>query len=78
MSCQFLPDYYDSSGDNPQFPIEFGNVLIWYLAAELASEYGLPPGEQGMLWQTAEFKLQQVLDYDVENASVIFALEYER
>jgi hypothetical protein len=55
--------------------IEWGNALVWNLAAELGSEYGLPEREQGRLWQIAEFKLNELLDYDVENASVEFALE---
>ena len=78
LSCHFLPDDFDSASDNPQFPIEWGNALTWGLAAELASEHGVPEREQGRLWQTAEFKLNQLLDYDVENASVEFGLEYER
>ena len=33
MSCQFLPDDFDASSDNPEFPIEYGNALVWGLAA---------------------------------------------
>lgn len=75
LSVHYYPDDFDAAGDNPQFPIEWGNALVWNLAAELASEYGLPEKEQGRLWQIAEFKLNELLDYDVENASVEFALE---
>jgi hypothetical protein len=78
MSCQFLPDDFDTTADDPQFPIEWGNALIWNLAAEIGSEYGLPEREQGRLWQIAEFKLNEALNYDVENASVVFTLDYER
>jgi hypothetical protein len=75
LSVHYYPDDFDAAGDNPQFPIEWGNALVWNLAAELGSEYGLPEREQGRLWQIAEFKLNELLDYDVENASVEFALE---
>jgi hypothetical protein len=71
---QYYPDDFDSASNNPQFPIEWGNALTWGLAAELASEYGLPEREQGRLWQVAEHKLNELLDYDVENASVIFSV----
>jgi hypothetical protein len=78
LSAQYYPDDFDAASDNPQFPIEWGNVLTWSLAAELASEYGIPAQEQRTLWQTAEFKLSELLAYDVENASVEFGLEWER
>jgi hypothetical protein len=75
LIAQYYPDDFDAASNNPQFPIEWGNVLIWNLAAELSSEYGIPEREQGRLWQIAEHKLNQLLDYDVENANVIFAVE---
>ena len=78
FSAQFLPDDFDAASDNPQFPIEWANVLTWSLAAELASEYGVPEREQGRLWSISEKKLQDLLDYDVENADVSFALDYRR
>ena len=78
LISQYYPDDFDAAGDNPQFPIEWGNVLTWYLAAELASEYGVPEKEQGRLWNIAEKKLNDALDFDVENASVEFALDVRR
>jgi hypothetical protein len=65
LSVHYYPDDFDTAADNPQFPIEWGNALVWNLAAELASEYGIPEKEQGRLWQIAEFKLNELLDYDV-------------
>jgi len=78
MSAQFYPDDFDTAANNPQFPIEWGNALVWNLAAELSSEYGLPEREQGRLWQIAEHKLNELLAFDVENASVEFGLDYQR
>ncbi len=75
LSCQFLPDDFDIASDNPEFPIEWGNSLMWGLAAELASEYGISEKEQARLWSTSEFKLNQLLDYDVENADVRFEMD---
>ena len=76
LIAQYYPDDFDAAGNNPEFPIEWGNTLIWNLAAEIASEYGVSEKEQGRLWRIAEHKLNELLDYDVENASVEFALEY--
>ena len=77
LSCNFLPDDFDAASDNPEFPIEWANALVWGLAAELGSEYGLDEREQAKLWRISEFKLNELLDYDVENASVIFELGME-
>lgn len=77
LICQHLPDDFDASADNPDFPIEWGNALVWGLAAELASEYGLSEPEQGRLWQIAQHKLDTMLSYDVENADVQFVRDYE-
>lgn len=71
---QSLPDDFDTQADNPEFPIEWGNTLVWGLAAELASEYGIPEREQGRLWSVAEAKLGEMMAYDTENASVVFTM----
>ena len=78
FTAHHYPDDFDAAGDNPQFPIEWGNALIWSLAAELGSEYGLPRMEQQDLWKVAEFKLSEVLAYDTEDADVIFTMDMER
>ena len=75
LSALYYPDDFDTASNNPEFPIEWGNALVWGLAAELASEYGIPEREQGRLWQVAEFKLDEMLDFDVENASVILGAD---
>jgi len=78
MNCAFHTDDFDTTADSPQFPIEWGNTLVWGLAAELGPEYGLPEREQAKMFEIAEHKLKTALDWDVENASVIFALEEGR
>jgi hypothetical protein len=72
LISQPLVDDFDAASNNPQFPIEWSNAIIWNLAAELAPEYGLPLKERMLLKAEAREKLETVLDYDVENASVIF------
>lgn len=66
------PDDLDITSNNPEFPIEWGEALTYGLAARLAPEYGLDPQTRRMLNAEAEFMLQDMLNYDVENASVIF------
>lgn len=75
LVCQPLVDDFDSSSNNPEFPIEWGNAIIWNLAVELAPEYGLSIKERQLLKFEATSKLNSLLDYDVENASVIIGLE---
>jgi len=75
LSAQYYPDDFDSASNNPEFPIEWGNTLVWGLAAELASEYGVTEREQARLWAISENKLQHLLDYDVENAPVRFSMD---
>jgi len=73
-----LPDDFDASSNTPAFPIEWGNALVWGLAAELAPEYGITGSEFRDLVAMADNKLQKVLNYNTENASVSFGLEYEK
>jgi len=75
LSAQFHADDFDTSSDNPEFPIEWANVLVWLLASELAPELGVPEREQAKLFQIAEYKLETALSWDTENASLIIALD---
>jgi len=77
MSVHYHADDFDSASDNPEFPIEWGNALIWGLAAELAAEYGLPIKEIAYFENKAEHKLNVALDWDVENADVIITLDLQ-
>jgi hypothetical protein len=75
LICQPLVDDFDSSSNNPEFPIEWANAIVWNLASELAPEYGMPLKERMLLRSEAATKLNALLDYDVENASVIIGME---
>lgn len=73
LIAQNLVDDFDAAGNNPQFPIEWANAIIWNLAVELAPEYGVSLKEQINLQRLAFEKLETLLNSDVENASVIFS-----
>lgn len=75
LIAQNLADDFDAAGDNPQFPIEWANPLVWNLAFELAPEYGISLKERLILRNEAMEKLDTVMDSDVENASVIIGME---
>jgi hypothetical protein len=75
LIAQNLADDFDAAGDNPQFPIEWGNPLIYLTADALAPEYGISLRERQLLKAEAAEKLETLLNYDVENASVIIGLE---
>lgn len=75
LISQNLVDDFDAAGNNPQFPIEWANAIVWNLAVELAPEYGVSIKEQINLQRLASEKLETLLNTDVENASVIFSRE---
>lgn len=73
LITQNLVDDFDAPGNNPQFPIEWGSAIVYGLAVEIAPEYGVSIKEQLNLQRLAAEKLEALLNYDVENASVIFS-----
>lgn len=75
LITQSLADDFDAASDHPQFPIEWSNALIWGLTHELGPEYGMSMKDAFAFKAIADEKLAILLDYDVENASVIFGRE---
>ncbi len=78
LITQLYPDDFDAGANNPDFPAEWGNTLIWGLADDVCTEYGVTEEEALRIEKKAGKKLAKMLDYDVENASVIFAMEEYR
>lgn len=73
MTTEHYPDDFTAATDNPRFPSEWTNALIWGLAAELAPEYGIGMRERAELIMRAESKKSILLNTaDRENASVFF------
>lgn len=75
LIAQLLADDFDDAGDEPQFPIEWTEAMVWGLAASLGPEYGVSIQQQAFLEGKAAEMLNTMLDYDVENASVVFGRE---
>lgn len=78
LIAKYYPDDFDSASNNPEFPIEWGEPLTYGLADRLAPEYGLNQIDRRLLHAEAEAKLNEALDFDVENASVIFTVYSDR
>lgn len=76
LVTQVFPDDFDAAANSPEFPISWANTLAWLLAAELAPENGVPIREQDRIVGRAEAKLRDLLEYDTENASVIFEMDF--
>lgn len=68
----------DATTNNLDLPPEGFNALSWQLAWELAPEYGLSPQERSMLRTLSEDKVETFFDSMVEDASVVFAMEYRK
>lgn len=69
---------FDNPGDQPDFPQEWINPIVWNLAVEIAPEYDIPPQRFQLLKQEATEKLERVFGWDREPESVYFgpALDY--
>lgn len=73
LLTEHYADDFDASTNNPQFPAEWGNALIWCLAYELAPEYGVSLGERDRLERMALSKKERLFSLEQENASASFA-----
>lgn len=65
-------DDFIASTDTPYFPKEWTQTLIYKLAETLASEYGLPLGDQGMIVQMAKQHMDMALSFGTDETSIFF------
>jgi hypothetical protein len=61
---------FDVAANNPDFPIEWTETLIWNLAARLAVDYDVPIAKQQLISATANSFLEELLGYDEEPSSL--------
>ena len=64
----------DDVADNPDFPQEWSEALYLGLATRLVGVYGLPDRERRDIRSRAHEALTNALDFDIEEASVIFEM----
>ena len=67
---------FNASADEPDFPKEWHEALIYQLAVRLAPVYGLPPADRDRLERTADKILSVALSFDQEEGSVYFQPRY--
>lgn len=65
-----------SVGDEPDFPIEYGECLSYQLAVRLCPGLGVPPQMHQMIKIEAQEKLEMALGFDKENVSISFEPNY--
>ncbi len=62
--CETIIEDFDSAGtDNPYYPVEWTNFLIWELAAEMGEEYEIADTKLQRLQQIADRKFNNLLNY---------------
>ncbi len=63
-------EVFDSATDNPDFPQEWGNALIYNLAMNLADEYSVPDNKFQRVAKLADLHLSTALSNSNEQGSV--------
>jgi hypothetical protein len=67
---------FDSATDEPDFPVEWHEALIYNLAVRLAPEYGLAGMDRQTLKQEAKEALDLALSFDQEEGSLYIRPAY--
>ncbi len=76
LSLQGPLEDFDAPTNNPYYPGEWGNALIWNLAAQLGVEYGIPKNTLGRVRDEAARSKQTVENFDRETAPIFFQPEF--
>jgi len=61
---------FDVTSNNPDFPIEWAETLIWNLSARLGVDYNAPPGKMQLITANANAFLENLLGFDEEFESL--------
>jgi hypothetical protein len=72
LSCVFHRQVmdFDATTDDPDFPPEWAETLVYQLAVRLAPNYGLAPVDREMLKKEADSMLGLVLSHEQEEGSL--------
>lgn len=71
-------EVFDTGADNPDFPQEWGNALIYNLALSLADEYGVAADKQGRIEKAAATHLATALSNSNEQGSLFLQPDYRQ
>ncbi len=61
---------FDITSNNPDFPIEWAETIIWNLAARLGFDYNAPPTKLQLITVNANAMLENLLGFDEEFESI--------
>lgn len=76
LTVQRSLEDFDSTGNTPDFPIEWGEALIWNLAYKLAFQYGVPQQMINMIKLEAYEAKKRAEGFDREFQSITFQPDY--
>lgn len=71
-------EVFDAAGDNPDFPQEWGNALIYNLALSLSDEYGVAADKQARIEKSAANHLATAISNSTEQGSLFFQPDYRK
>lgn len=77
MVVETIIEDFTNPTDNPYYPTEWSNFLVWRLAAEMAFEFGVDFAERDRLWQISEQKKGTLLAYNTSEAPLQFGLRIQ-
>lgn len=69
-------DDFTSGTDNPDFPQEWYDAIVYGLALRLAPEYGIPGESRVLLGKEAEAAKQLAMSFGTEEGSLYFQRDY--
>lgn len=76
LTCETLIEDFDAQTNTPDFPIEWGNALIWNLAETIGIEYGVPDKTLARVRMKAGESKNKVAMFDTDNTPIFFQPEY--
>ena len=68
---------FDAANNDPDFPQEWLETIVYGLASRLIDDFGAPPGVANRVIARAELLYDDLLGWDQENASIYFQPAYE-
>jgi len=71
-------EVFDIATDNPDFPQEWGNALIYNLALALADEYGVAADKQNRIEKAAANHLSAALSNSTEQGSLFMMPDWQQ
>ena len=69
---------FNTAADQPDFPVEWFNCLVWNLAKEIMLEYDVPPQRAQMIQIRAKETFDLVSGFDREPESYLFGVNFDQ